>query len=422
MSPLTRAPALAPFRVRSFRFQWPSDLGTSWAFEMETLILGWYVFVETKSVLLLTLFGSLQWLGTLISPLFGVVGDRLGHRNLLCAMRVFYTTQAALIMTLAFTGVLNPIHVLVISTLMGMVRPSDMVMRYALVGETMPLDRLMGGMSIERTTSDSARVVGALTGAGLVAALGMGPAYAVITGFYAGSLLLTFGIARKASPSQTQAGASSAPPDRVSAWRDLREAIAYVWNTPLLLAAMSLAFLVNLVAYPLVLGLLPYVAKEIYHTDQTGLGYLMASFSAGALLGSIALTHKGSTIRAARWMIVFCGSWFVMLAAFAHMQTLAAGIVMLVAAGVAQSFGLVPMSALLLRNSDERFRGRIMGLRMFAIYGLPIGLLIAGPIIDRSSYTVMAMLYCGIGVLFTLLIAVRWRAEVWRREAPGNRM
>ncbi|MBT6911145.1 MAG: arabinose ABC transporter permease, partial [Rhodospirillaceae bacterium] len=64
---------MAPFAVRSFRFQWPADLLTSWAFEMETLILGWYVLVETDSVLLLTAFGSLQFLGTLIAPMFGVV-------------------------------------------------------------------------------------------------------------------------------------------------------------------------------------------------------------------------------------------------------------------------------------------------------------------------------------------------------------
>ena len=44
-------PALAPFRIRSYRFQWPADLLVSWAFEMETLILGWYVLVETGSVL-----------------------------------------------------------------------------------------------------------------------------------------------------------------------------------------------------------------------------------------------------------------------------------------------------------------------------------------------------------------------------------
>src|ERR671928_120558 len=49
-----RPSTFAPFSVRAFRFQWPADLATSWAFEMETLILGWYVLVETQSVLLLT--------------------------------------------------------------------------------------------------------------------------------------------------------------------------------------------------------------------------------------------------------------------------------------------------------------------------------------------------------------------------------
>ena len=120
-------------------------------------------------------------------------------------------------------------------------------------------------------------------------------------------------------------------------------------------------------------------------------------------------------------MMVFCGAWYVMLAAFALMPTLSSGVVMLVAAGCAQSFGLVPMGALLLRHSEESFRGRIMGLRMFAIYGLPIGLLIAGPIIEHFGYRAMAMLYCAIGIVFTLLIGTRWRAEVWRREAPANR-
>src|SRR5205809_7493516 len=90
--------ALAPFRIRSFRFQWPADLLTSWAFEMETLILSRYVMVNTGSVLWLTAFGSLQYIGTLAAPLFGVLGDRLGSRAMLCAMRACYATLAALMM------------------------------------------------------------------------------------------------------------------------------------------------------------------------------------------------------------------------------------------------------------------------------------------------------------------------------------
>ncbi|NJN39923.1 MAG: arabinose ABC transporter permease, partial [Gammaproteobacteria bacterium] len=72
-----RAAALAPFGVRSFRFQWLADLATSWAFEMEVLILGWFVLATTGSVQQLVAFGALAWLGTLFSPFFGVLGDRL---------------------------------------------------------------------------------------------------------------------------------------------------------------------------------------------------------------------------------------------------------------------------------------------------------------------------------------------------------
>ena len=95
LSEHARPSALAPFRIRNYRFQWPADLLTSWAFEMETLILGWYVLVETGSVLLLTLFASLGYIGTLIAPMFGVAGDRIGHRDLLAMMRTVYAGLAA---------------------------------------------------------------------------------------------------------------------------------------------------------------------------------------------------------------------------------------------------------------------------------------------------------------------------------------
>ncbi|MDP3715114.1 MAG: MFS transporter, partial [Burkholderiales bacterium] len=180
MSNALRVSALAPFRVRSFRFQWPADLATSWALEMEMLILGWYVLVETKSVLMLTIFASLQYIGTLLSPMFGVMGDRVGHRNVLCAMRAFYAVLASVLMTLAFLDAVTPAVVLVIAALLGLVRPSDIGMRTALVGESMPPAQLMGAMSIQRTTQDSARIAGALTGAGLVAVLGMAMAYAAV--------------------------------------------------------------------------------------------------------------------------------------------------------------------------------------------------------------------------------------------------
>ena len=39
---------------------------------------------------------------------------------------------------------------------------------------------------------------------------------------------------------------------------------------------------------------------------------------------------------------------------------------------------MVTLSIILLRAAEEKFRGRVMGVRMMAIYSLPIGLLGAG--------------------------------------------
>ena len=383
---------------------------------METLILGWYVLVETGSVLLLSLFGALLWVGTLVAPMFGVVGDRIGHRNLLCGMRAFYTVLAATLMAIAFAGALSPLVVFIIAGLMGLVRPSDLGVRGALVANVVPAEQLMGAVGISRTTSDAARVMGALAGAGLFAGFGIGAAYILVTSLYALGLLLVL-----AMDNPTRPGASATPVGvaRASHWRDLCEGLAFVWSSPPLLAGMCLAVLVNLTAFPVSIGLLPYVAREIYGVDQTGLGYLTASFSGGALIGSVAVSMWRG-IAPARTMIVSALAWLFFLLLFAQMQTLPWGALMLALAGFAQSLCMVTLAVVLLRIAGEKFGGRIMGVRMLAIYGLPLGLLAGGALIDVVGFRATGTLYAVLGIALTLVIGVRWRRQLWRADVPAN--
>jgi predicted MFS family arabinose efflux permease len=389
---LSGSTLLSPFRVRSFRFQFPADLLVSWGAEMENLVLGWYILVETGSVLLLSLFWALQYLGTLLAPLFGMAGDRLSHRAILCTMRLIYAALSLILMALAFAGVLRPFHVFVIATLSGVVRPSDQTMRNALIADTIPAERLMPAMGVSRTTQDSARIAGSLAGAGLFALFGMGPVYLVISLFYGCGFLL----------------------------RDLVEGLAYVWDTPASLASIWLALLVNLTAFPLTSGLLPYVARDVYHTDQTGLGTLVASFAVGSLIGSILVSVTGRAVRPARMMIVFALGWYALLLVFGHMAGPEGGRVALLLAGVAQALSLVPMSVLLLHSAGARYRGRVMGVRTLAIYGVPPGMLIAGVLIERIGFAATVTLYCVVGSLLTVMIALRWRAALWPLSAPAN--
>ena len=408
-SNMSRLPAFAPFRIRSFRFQWPADLLTSWAFEMETLILGWYVLVETNSVLLLTVYGALLYVGTLIAPMIGVWSDRVGHRNMLSAMRALYGLIAATLMVLAFAHLLNPILVCVMATFSGLVRPSDMGLRGALVADSMPADHLTSAMSISRTTGDTARIAGALTGAGLFAAVGMGPAYIAITVFYLASAILTWLTGAPSIPAHS----SSGDEPRLSPWRDLWLGMVHVWNTPTLLAIVWYAFLFNLAAFPLTAGLLPYVARDVYHIDQTGLGYLVASIGVGALIGAIALTRTSVHIPLPKVMTVSAVCWFVLLFIFGQTTSLAGGIVLLVLAGITQSITMVCHTVILLRVSGQKMRGRVTGVRMLAIYTLPIGLLSAGALVEVVGFRATVSLYTIIGLIFTVLIAWRWRVSLW---------
>jgi MFS family permease len=399
----------SPFSVRSFRFQWPADLATSWAFEMEALILGWYILETTGSVQQLVIVAALVWLGSLFSPFFGVAGDRIGHRTLLCATRGVYALLAAALTVLALTKALQPWHVFAIAALAGLLRPSDMVMRHVLVGQTMQPGMLMGALGISRTTSDTARVAGAVTGTAGVALVGMGPAYAVVTAMYVAAFLLSLGVAR------TPPVAARAHP-----LADLNEAFRHVWRKPDLLGAFTLAFLVNLLAYPFVLGLLPYAAKDVFAAGQSGLGWLAGSFWAGALAGSILVGANAFRLRAARAMLWNGAFWFCAVLLFGQTRTLEVGMALLFAAGVVQSFCLTPLAAVMLRSADEAMRGRVMGVRMLAIWGLPLGLLAAGPLIELIGYSATTLLYTGLGLLATLAIGYRWRHALWHRSAAAN--
>jgi MFS family permease len=406
--------AFAPFRIRAYRFQWPADLVVSWAFEMETLILGWYVLVETGSVLFLTIYGALLYGGTLIAPIVGLTSDRMGHRKLLAAMRATYAVVATVLMALAFSGVLSPLLVLVLAAVSGLVRPSDMGLRGAVIADAMPANLMTGAMSFSRTTSDIARIVGALTGAGLFAAFGIAPAYVAITALYALGSVLTW----LAIPDHVEPTAIAPPP--TSVWSDLREGVVHIWNTPSLLAIVWLALLFNFTAFPLTNGLLPYVAKEIYRIDQTGLGYLVASIGFGALLGALSMTWIGPQVRLSRLMWISGAIWHLLILVFIQMQTLTGGIVTLFLCGVTQSLTMVCHTVLLLRTAQPRFRGRVLGVRMLAIYSLPLGLLIAGAMVERVGFRWTASLFAGAGLLLTVLSALKWRNDLLRSETSEN--
>jgi Na+/melibiose symporter-like transporter len=386
---------------------------------METLILGWYVLVESGSVVQLTLFGALLYVGTLLSPLLGTLGDRIGLRRVLAGMRASYALLAGVILALVLGGRLSPTSVLAVAFVVGLIKPSDIGLRTALVSTAVPPAQLVAAMGISRTTQDSARIGGALAGAGFMASLGMAVAYGVIVSLYVASVVLTL---RAGHTGGAAAAASAAQPRAASPWRELLEGLQHVWHTPRLRAAMSLAALVNLCAFPLSGGLMPYIARDVFGLDQQGLGWLVASYATGALIGSLGMSAFGTQLRPARTMLLACVAWYLCLLGLALPMTTPTAMALYLAAGLCQSLSMVALSIILLRTSSERFRGRVMGARMLAIYTLPLGLLAAGPIVAAVGFRALVVLYVGIGLTLVAGIALAWRGELLAPGAPANAM
>jgi predicted MFS family arabinose efflux permease len=307
---------------------------------------------------------------------------------------------------------------MIIVSIMGLIRPSDLGVRGALLADIMPSELLVGAISLARTTQDSARIAGALTGAALFAALGIGFVYVAIACFYLAAAVLMLCLTR---PAKSHGAVDHRANDTLSSTllRDLKEGIVYAWSGPGMRAALCVAFLANLTAFPLTNGLLPYVARDIFHTDQTGLGYLSASFAVGSLIGSITLTLAGG-VRIARLLIGATLAWYAMLLVFVEIRTMPVAMACLVLAGMAQSMSMISAAVMLMRHASAHLRGRVMGVRMMVIYGLPLGLLAAGGLIDLIGYSATGTLYAAAGLIAMMAIALRWRNDLWPVHAPAN--
>ena len=121
---------------------------------------------------------------------------------------------------------------------------------------------------------------------------------------------------------------------------------------------------------------------------------------------------------AARLMLVFGMAWLVAKALQAQTTSLLPGMGLLALAGFAQSLCMTPLAAVMLRATDPAYRGRVMGMRMLGIWGLPMGLMLSGPLIEQIGFQATMTGYALVGMVLTLAIGWRWRQVLWHEDRP----
>ncbi len=398
------------FKRRDFRFLWLSDGMGGWADQMELVVLGWFVLLETDSPFMVGLYAALRSTGTLLSPLYGIVIDRYNRKKLLRNARTGFAVIAAAFFILSATDRLEVWHVFALAAILGMVRAFDNVTRQTLIADVVDREGLMNAVALTRSGRDTTQIVGPVVAGVMLSRAGMGASYGLIVGVYLAGVAFAYQLR---TPSGGQAGRGA------SLMTNLSETAAYIGSHQVILALLLMAFLVNLTALPLSLGLMPVYARDALGASSNGLGQLLAANAVGGFTGSVAIAVLPNFRRPGAVILVASLAWHALILAVTRVRWFGPSLPVLWAAGIAQSFTMVTMTVALLSVTSPELRGRVNGVRSMAVYGLPIGLLTTGGLADVLGITTAMAISGAVGMFFTLLVTVRLRG-LWRLSQESD--
>lgn len=384
--------------VRDFRRLLLSTVSLGSGQQMELLALGWYVLQETNSPVLVGLIGAMRWWGMLLAPFGGVLADRVSRRNLLVAVQGVYLAAAMAITALALADRLAIWLLFVAVSLGGLGRALDQTARQTMIGDLVDRPRLTGAVALMQAAMNGSAVLAPAVGGALFHRYGIAGCYVAI------STLGMLAVAASAAirPRPPAMGARDDSPIR-----SLVEGLAYVRHTPVVAALLLIAAIANLCGFPITFAMLPSFARDVLGQDERGFGLLLSAAGLGALAGNLLLGWLARAPARGLGVLVTMLAWMGVIALFGLSRWFPLSLALLVAFGIFQAVCLALIGALLLTLPPEALRGRVMGVRVFAIATLPLGATGGGWLIAAVGAPLTALLYAAAGTLLTGAVALR---------------
>jgi MFS family permease len=377
---------------------------------MQSVAQGWLVWRLTHSSLLLGLVGFLGQLPvSLLGVWAGSLADRYPRRRLVLATQANAIVQATLLATVTLLGVVQPWHVVVLATMLGLTYAFEIPARQALLadvaGEHMP-----NAIALNASIVNAGRAIGPALAGWAVATVGEGWCFALNALSFLGTFYALW--VMKVPPQATT------PPGGHRA--HLREGLRYAWATPHVRALLLMLGCSSLLAMPYV-TLLPVVASEVLHGGATLFGWLQALAGVGAFAGATALLlRRGGLGGLARRI----GLGATLLAAGVMVLGLSRSTPLSLAALLVTGLGFVTQMAgtmtLLQGLAPRELRGRVMGIFSTLFVGVaPFGALLAGLMAHQVGVT--ATLTAMASVVLVASLAFHWRLPTLRHAIAAAR-
>ncbi|KUL37350.1 hypothetical protein ADL22_22035 [Streptomyces sp. NRRL F-4489] len=398
---------LAVLRIADYRKLWLGAVvsligdGASW------IAMSWLA-VTTGGAGSLTILGACYFAPVIIGGLLaGKIVDRFSRRLLLVADSVVRAAVMGCIPLLAALGHLALWHLYAVAAVYGLLKILPIGIIPTVIPDLVPARHLGTGIALEAIATGAAGLLGPMVGGALVPLIGANGVLAVDAASYVAFALAVLSMkARLGRPAPTPGEAAA----RRTSWVPV---VSFLRRD-----RVMLVITVTFTLFNISLGMLtvaqPWLAHERLPGGATMLGALAGVLAGAQLTGSVI---AGALRPAARPMLrigllqlLAGGGLLLLLGAHPALVLLGQAIY-----GLPDAMVTVSSQTVRYAHTPEELRGRTMTLmRTLMLSALPIGSLIAGPLLDSGNYTATILTMSALAAvpgLLTLLCA--------RHETPN---
>jgi MFS family permease len=343
--------AYAALRVRDFRLFLSGHLLSTFCILMQTTAVSYQIYEKTNSKLALGMVGLVQ-----IVPILGLalpagqVADRFDRRKILAIATSLAVTAS---LGLAAVNIWSSANVTLIYAclfLNGLARAFQSPARSSLMPQLVPEKIFSNAVSWYVSGFELSSMTGPAL-AGLLISLigGVTPIYFVAGLGNVIFLVMLAALARRSYATESKAGQANL--------KTLVAGFKYVWNTKLLLGAMSLDLFAVLLGGAV--ALLPVYAKDVLGVGPSGFGALRAAPSLGAITMAMLTTHLPPFKRAGKALLWAVAGFGVATIVFGLSRNFWLSLAMLFLTGAFDNISVVVRQTLATILTPDEMRGRV---------------------------------------------------------------
>lgn len=390
------------FRHRNFLLfftgQSISMVGT-WS---QILAISWLVWGLTGSAFWL---GMANFANQLPMLLFGLIGgvaaDRFDRLKALNLMQILCMLQAIVLGIITYKGVVELWHIILLSTLLGVVYAFEFPIRLTFVADMVGKEDLLNAVSLNAAMFHSARILGPVAAGMIVTWKGESTCFMFNAATFLFLITALFFIKRSTLEIQSS---SNKDTKLIPA---IMEGLRHMWgNRESRLALILVAFISGIGMQ--FTTLMPIFADQVYKGSAIHLGGIMGIGGIGSLSGALWLARRKSHNNLLNIGLVASIVFSIAISIFSLIDNFYFAMPAITIAGFFLTIFFSSINTLLQRATPDNLRGRIMSLFTITFVGfMPFGSLFAG-IMASEIGAQLTLFACGV---ICLLVGVAARLK-----------